>query len=672
MLKLFKSRLDFSILKLPSLTLCILATFTQPAWASTGSGAQDLLDNSNTYAPPKTFDAFKDCCQGPQGGKQYRSDDHPQTTPPEASPIKNGKTPPNHAGGGSGGSSKTNPNGQPIITEQKKDPNNCETAVKADGPETPVKYVSQKDLEPRSKEDKKPCYRHKGTVATPKSKRNAVGGAANSILHSIGNHTESKGDAGVPQSGKKAHSGLPLIQSNLATLLGSVGDQVRQQVTNPAAAAGVAKGAHQAQNAQNSDNQGNAAQANCAAAFDCMILPLINVANENAGSRCSAHAAFKTESDVVWMVQQMYKQCYIPMALLLLLPGAIITQTKCLVSFGILGAQDEDTTSPFIGIFRALVAVFLIPTTQLAVSYCIDIGNALTAPVAEQVKVGILMNWVREQAYATDPKNNDGCIKKILAKQCQGKVAGTSAKSAVQERMSDLTVGIQNWVNTVANMLGQGLEILSAFQFIMMLYLFLLGPIAAALYAWPAGVGKDLFKKAFSSWLDGVIVLSLWKFWWCIVLLCMVVRLQQGVNATDEFELYYFAAFMGILVMAPFQPFEFKPGEIVSHVLEKAQQHSGGGGGGGSGGGGGGGASGQGGNPQGGGSSGGKSNGTANTKGAGAAQAGLDSPMAGDVNSGRGDGNSGSSRGASERAYASAEPIDGFIDAGIEPPPSSA
>ena len=133
--------------------------------------------------------------------------------------------------------------------------------------------------------------------------------------------------------------------------------------------------------------------------------------------------------------------------------------------------------------------------------------------------------------------------------------------------------------------MSQGLEILNGFQFVMMCYLFLMGPIAAALFAWPSGVGRSLFTRVFASWLDGVVVLSLWKFWWCIILLCMAIRLQQGIDPTNQYEMYYFTAFMGILVVAPFQPFEFHPGEIVGQLLDKA--HSGGasGGGGGAGGG---------------------------------------------------------------------------------------
>ena len=466
------------------------------------------------------------------------------------------------------------------------------------------------------------------------------------------------------------------VAGQWAGMLAAQADSFTQQVPNPRGWAKVAKGVQQAQNAQNSDNQGNCCRQNCQNSFQCMKLPLINVANEQAASPCTSEAPFKDEANVVWMVQQMYKKCYVPMAVLFLLPGAVITQAKSVVSYGVLGTQDEDTTSPFAGIFRSMMAVFLIPATQLVVSYCIDIGNALTEPVAQRIQVETLMDWVMEQAYASDPKNNDGCIKNVQANM--GKLAGTSVKQVVQERQNDLNVTVQNTLNTVNGLLSQGLEVLNGFQLVMMCYLFLLGPIAAAFYAWPAAIGNSLFKKAFASWLDGVIVLSLWKFWWCIVLLCMVVRLQSGnINPSSQYEMYYFTAFMTILVWVPFQPFEFRPGDMVDKVLERAQQAGGGGGGAGAGGGKAGGASGQGGTAQSGAASGGTSQGTASQKTAGGANPSLsqDGPVgAGKANSAESSstesGTKSNSSGPMSVSYA-ADPIGpvNMNDALTPPPP---
>jgi hypothetical protein len=39
----------------------------------------------------------------------------------------------------------------------------------------------------------------------------------------------------------------------------------------------------------------------------------------------------------------------------------------------------------------------------------------------------------------------------------------------------------------------------------------------------------------------------------------------------DPFEMFMCAAFMAMLMYIPFNPFDFRPGDLVSSVLEKAQ-----------------------------------------------------------------------------------------------------
>ncbi|MBX9689116.1 MAG: hypothetical protein K2X27_20575 [Candidatus Obscuribacterales bacterium] len=503
--------------------------------------------------------------------KGFEADVHQKDSKPGPEKIGSGNNPPGH---GQSMGSGVQTGGPQEISEKNQD----QTAVnpssgKALGQKSIVKFVSAFGSVISLNE----FYNNEVRAADSTGAQHNLGGAglANQMVA-----------AGIDPSeeGQEEHGSKSMQSQDLASaaqeahIEAALGESLAEKVPNPRGWALVAKGVQQAQNAQNADNQGNACRQNCEAAFNGMKTALINVANEEAAAPCSSNAADKTEANVIWMVQQMYKKCYVPMAVLFLLPGAVLTQVKSLVSFSILGTQDEDTQSPFMGIFRSMMAIFLIPATQLTVSYCIDIGNAMTDPVAQRVQVGTLMNWVNEQAFATDPKNNLGYIPNEVAND--GKLAGKKASEAVQEKQNNNTVTIQNMFNTINSMLSQGLEVLNGFQLVMMCYLFLLGPIAAALYAWPAGIGSGLFKKTFASWLDGVIVLSLWKFWWCIVLLCMVVRLQEGnIDPTSQYEMYYFTAFMGILVMVPFQPFEFRPGEIVSHVLEKAQQQGGGGGG---------------------------------------------------------------------------------------------
>ncbi|MBX9572922.1 MAG: hypothetical protein K2X77_28765 [Candidatus Obscuribacterales bacterium] len=334
-------------------------------------------------------------------------------------------------------------------------------------------------------------------------------------------------------------------------------------------------------------------------ALDGMSIHLINVANEEAGTPCSSLAISKTYSNAVYMVQKMYKSCFLPMVILFLVPGALMTNTKTMIQFGILKGSDEDTVSPFTGILRSMIAIFLIPATQLIVSYMVDIGNSLQSACTPYVSIPLIVLWAEEQVVLFKEDQQGAPIRNlpnVVMAPWRGKFAGMPIKGAILEQVSGMDAALSELANECLHLLSEGLTITHAFQVVMICYLFLLGPLAAAFFAWP-GVGRDLFRRAFATWVDGVVILSLWKFWWNIVLIVMTIRCQSGaLNPFDPFEVYYLVAFCCILMFVPFNPFDFKPGEIVSHALEKAhsvaskvaQGGKGGGGGGGGGGDGGG------------------------------------------------------------------------------------
>ncbi len=286
-----------------------------------------------------------------------------------------------------------------------------------------------------------------------------------------------------------------------------------------------------------------------------MFLPTstVNVANEASGTPGSTLTPFRPLSQAIWMVQRMYKQVFMPMAILLLLPGALILNLKVMIQAGINKGADEDTTSPFSAIMRSIIAIFLIPATQLIVSYASDIGSAMTHEVSGATKVMALVAW---------------------------------AKTAMGESMTPLTgeaAGVSNMaagkavfaavMNTVSMTLAYGLLMLIAFQITIMCYLMCMGPIAAAFYVYPTGVGR-LFKPVFANWVDAVINIALWKFWWCVIVLCMVTRinLMTFVDINPEWEAYMFVCFLVMMSYVPFCPFECKPGEMVDKILQKAQE----------------------------------------------------------------------------------------------------
>jgi hypothetical protein len=89
--------------------------------------------------------------------------------------------------------------------------------------------------------------------------------------------------------------------------------------------------------------------------------------------------------------------------------------------------------------------------------------------------------------------------------------------------------------------------------------------------------GTLLFTRVFASWLDAVTRLALWRFWWCTVLLCMCVRIswlkEMGqYTPNSQWEMLMYTAFMVIIMYVPFNPFAFRPGEMVAGMLEKAGQ----------------------------------------------------------------------------------------------------
>lgn len=331
--------------------------------------------------------------------------------------------------------------------------------------------------------------------------------------------------------------------------------------------------------------QAQGASEACADAFDpCWdamlelhMMYLINVANENAGQACGGREPVKVHENAVWMVMQMYKKVYLNIALLLLLPGAVLTQVKGMVSGGILQSKnDEDAQTPFVGILRGMIALFLIPCTQLIVSYSADIGNSMNYEVKRHLNVGILTSWAEEQVFRAPEENRDEIIKNPSMKKVLGKLSEGSEKDSGVEGQSLATIMLQTMANLSGMSAAFGLVMLSAFQITMMCYLFLLGPIAAAFYAWPAAVGM-LFNRVFAIWVDAVVNVGLWRFMWCTVLLAAQTRIEWlgemgQYDPYCEWELIMFVSFMTILTYVPFNPFDFKPGEMVAQIMQKAEQ----------------------------------------------------------------------------------------------------
>ena len=65
-----------------------------------------------------------------------------------------------------------------------------------------------------------------------------------------------------------------------------------------------------------------------------------------------------------------------------------------------------ETQNPFDGIMRAIVAVFLIPGTQVIVSWSIDAGNSMTYSVRDWVDARAIADWAHQLSFNTSLKDN--------------------------------------------------------------------------------------------------------------------------------------------------------------------------------------------------------------------------------------------------------------------------
>jgi hypothetical protein len=290
--------------------------------------------------------------------------------------------------------------------------------------------------------------------------------------------------------------------------------------------------------------------------FQCAVSScsqtLINVANEASGPPPTAGE--KTLPQVVWMVQQLYKNVYLPMALLFLLPGALLTQIKSLVAIHYKNERDEDLQNPLSGMLRAAVAIVLIPAVQLTVSYSVDVGNSLTYEVEKLLRSQPVIAWGQNQT----------------TKQYDGTPAERTEKLQSESTSSALQGCLFNGLDFLLN---HAFVVLIAFQTVLACYLFLMGPLAAAFLAWPGSIGK-LFAPVFGNWVNALFVLILWRFWWCVIILCMAIRLNwmsQSGQSGGEWESVMYTAFLVMLVYVPFAPFDFRPGDMVDQLLQKAR-----------------------------------------------------------------------------------------------------
>ncbi|MBX9570755.1 MAG: hypothetical protein K2X77_17820 [Candidatus Obscuribacterales bacterium] len=296
----------------------------------------------------------------------------------------------------------------------------------------------------------------------------------------------------------------------------------------------VAKETANVQTQQNADNSADMTKHEAGCALDFCRTALENF-TVNAGNK--------------WNV--IRDRLFMPMAILLLLPGAIATQAKATVaqSFPLFGE-----VSPIEGIYRSIVAIFLIPGTYLIVNYGIDVSNSIAFTISSEYSRIFGSDMYRDamcaqiRAYpARLPGENLGYIPGQAGKM-QGKGQGPRAKfegknldvkledpcaglyEAPMNKANEKVPYVVNAQRAGYNGMGAALamtwNILCAFQMCYLYYLWFVGPVVAALWVYPV---KQL-REAFPNWCEGVVTICFWSLFWNTTILLMACC--RGIDDT--------------------------------------------------------------------------------------------------------------------------------------------
>lgn len=259
----------------------------------------------------------------------------------------------------------------------------------------------------------------------------------------------------------------------------------------------------------------------------------------NAIEFCSKFLAnFTTEGGNKW--NRIRNEIFLPIALLLLLPGAVMTQVKAIVAAGNPAIAQ---VSPLEGIERSVIAIFLIPGSYLIVNYGIDFANSASYTIASEYRRLFHSDMYKDamcaEIRAFTPRHhaeNDSSLKippfdkspinhglfSPIEKDW-GKLFDPCVPVNLAPRTRDDgaapadTIAKRMVLNTVNATMTTTWGILCAFQMAFFYYLFFVGPIMAALWAWP----NKMLRDAFPSWVEGVVTLCFWNFFWHTTILLM-------------------------------------------------------------------------------------------------------------------------------------------------------
>lgn len=239
---------------------------------------------------------------------------------------------------------------------------------------------------------------------------------------------------------------------------------------------------------------------------------------------------FTAEEGNVW--QRIRYELFIPMAVLLLLPGAVLAQVRAIVAQG---SNIIGDVSPFEGILRSMIAIFLIPGSFLVINYGIDVSNSLTYTIADEyhrmfrsdmyedakcaIKRALPINKAQSNRNSIEPPIPAKVINHDVWSSMESHTLATRLNDPCipvdESRLPDEDVNASMMINrllfngTIAS-LGLTWNIYCAFQMVFLYYLWCMGPVSAALWVWPI----QRLRQAFGAWVEGVIILCFWALFW--------------------------------------------------------------------------------------------------------------------------------------------------------------
>jgi hypothetical protein len=254
---------------------------------------------------------------------------------------------------------------------------------------------------------------------------------------------------------------------------------------------------------------------------------------------------FTTEGGNRW--SRFRDQFFLPMALLLVLPGAVLTQVRAII------AQSNPVVgqaSPLEGLQRAIITVFLVPATYLVTNYAIDLGNSLHYSVCTEYQRIMGSDMYRDAMCAEIRafgvryiSENEGSLKVPDADlsprgsepfaEIEGTLWGKLADPCVgvylvpanrdDAAMPQSSIAVRMGMFTANAGICAGWACLTAFQMAFFYYLYLVGPVMAALWAWPMKTMRD----ALPNWVEGCVTLAFWSFFWQVTIAILAMTKSQ-------------------------------------------------------------------------------------------------------------------------------------------------